>query len=264
MDKKFCRYSATGNTFLIFDNRDDSLSDLGQQVYETWCRDHQVDGLLFVEKPKGPRTDFHMRYLNADGGEVEMCGNGARSILHFVARRLQLPVEGDVYSFSTMNSIYKGKDTELFPILMTEIKDWGLLDVSDLLPTSLSYYLNTGVPHAIFEVEDLDNFDVLENGKRIREDKRFIKGANANFFSIIKENEIKMRTFERGVEGETLSCGTGATAVALALGKLRGWGPEVKVKVPGGNLIISFNKDFTEVYLSGPVDFLGESLLNAL
>lgn len=264
MDKNFCRYSATGNTFLIFDNRSKALSGLKQNQYASWCEEHQVDGLLFLETPVETEVDFHMRYLNADGGEVEMCGNGARSILHFATQKLALVAKGSEYSFSTMNSIYKGKASELFPILMTEIKDWGLIEVADLLTSDFSYYLNTGVPHTLFEVKDLDSFDVLGNGKRIREDARFKNGANANFFSIIKENEVKMRTFERGVEGETLSCGTGATAVALALGKLKGWGPEVLVKVPGGDLTISFNEDFSKVYLSGPVDYLGEGFITNL
>jgi diaminopimelate epimerase len=255
MKVNFCRYSATGNTFLIFDNRDASLSSISKHQIQSWCESYHVDGLLFLEESSEPKADFHMRYVNADGGEVEMCGNGARSILHFAGQELKItPKKGDSFSFTTMNSLYQGRGEGQFPLLMTEIKDWGLIDVSDLYETEFSYYLNTGVPHTLFQVENLNSIDLIEDGRRIRYDERFSKGTNANFFQIEANNKVRVRTYERGVEGETQSCGTGATAVALSLGKLKGWGPRVEVEVPGGHLVISFNEDFSEVYLEGPVD----------
>ncbi len=263
MKASFCRYSATGNTFLIFDNRDASLTSLSGEHFANWCNTHYVDGLLFLESSDNPKADFHMRYVNADGGEVEMCGNGARSILHFAGQELKMtPSEGETFSFTTMNSLYKGKGDGLFPLLMTEIKDWNLIDVSDLFKSEMSYYLNTGVPHTLFQVDDLNNVDLQENGRRIRYDERFPKGSNVNFFQLEGPNKVRVRTYERGVEGETQSCGTGATAVALSLGKLKGWGPKVEVQVPGGLLAISFNEDFSEVYLEGPVELKERGLLN--
>lgn len=262
MKASFCRYSATGNTFLIFDNRAASLSNLSNDVFAKWCEGHSVDGLLFLETSKNKEADFHMRYVNADGGEVEMCGNGARSILHFAGQELKMsPKESDSFSFTTMNSLYKGKGEGLFPLLMTEIKDWALIDVSDLFESDISYYMNTGVPHTLYKVDKVNEVDLVENGRRIRFDDRFEKGTNVNFFEIVGENQVKVRTYERGVEGETQSCGTGATAVALSLGKLKGWGPRVEVEVPGGKLGISFNKDFSEVYLEGPVDLQERGLV---
>lgn len=257
MKADFCRYSATGNTFLIFDNRDASLSTVGPEVLGKWCEQHSVDGLLFLEKSSDPKADFHMRYVNADGGEVEMCGNGARSILHFAGQELKLSSkEDESYAFTTMNSLYRGKGSGLFPLLMTEIKDWGLVEVADLYESEMSYYMNTGVPHTLYQVDKVEDIDLVENGRRIRYDGRFEKGSNVNFFEVVGPNKVKVRTYERGVEGETQSCGTGATAVALSLGKLKGWGPKVEVEVPGGKLGISFNDDFSEVYLEGPVDLV--------
>lgn len=262
MKASFCRYSATGNTFLIFDNRDASLSQISKETLATWCDGHSVDGLLFLEKSDNPKADFHMRYVNADGGEVEMCGNGARSILHFAGQELKMnPKKEDSFAFTTMNSLYEGKGAGLFPLLMTEISDWGKIDVSDLFESELSYYMNTGVPHTLYQVDKVDEVDLMENGRRIRYDARFEKGSNVNFFEVVAENKVKVRTYERGVEGETQSCGTGATAVALSLGKLKGWGPRVEVEVPGGKLGISFNEDFSKVYLEGPVDLQERGLL---
>lgn len=261
MSKKFCRYSATGNTFLIFDNRSGELSDLPKETYASWCHDHGVDGLLFVENAREESFDFHMRYLNADGGEVEMCGNGARSILHFVSHELKMAPQNKSYKFSTQKGVYFGKGEEGFPVQMTEIYDWQAIDVSDLTPNKFSYYLNTGVPHALYEVENLTALDLLKEGAKVRYDERFSKGANANFFEVLKKGHVSMRTYERGVEGETLSCGTGATAVALALAKERNWSSPISVQVPGGLLKISFDENFSEVYLEGPVDLLERSSL---
>lgn len=259
MKVNYCRYSATGNTFLIFDNRDAALSTFGPDKLGQWCSKYQVDGLLFLEKSSHLEADFHMRYVNADGGEVEMCGNGARSILHFAGQVLNLeskaPQEKE-YSFSTLNSIYKGKGQGLYSLLMTEVRDWGLIKVDDLFESQISYYLNTGVPHTLYEVEDVEKVDLVEHGRRIRYDDRFERGTNVNFFQIESPNNVRVRTYERGVEGETQSCGTGATAVALSLGKLKGWGPKVHVQVPGGKLTISFDPEFKEIYLEGPVDLL--------
>lgn len=220
-----------------------------------------MDGLLFVEPPRGEDFDFHMRYLNADGGEVEMCGNGARAILHFVSRELKVIPRKDSYQFSTQKGVYWGKGSENFPVQMTEIYDWNKFNVSDLFSSSFSYYLNTGVPHTIFEVDFLKEVDLQKIGSEIRYNPRFEKGVNVNFFKVIKPNEVSMRTYERGVEGETLSCGTGATAVALSLAKERGWDSPIKVHVPGGELSISFDCDFEKVYLEGPVDLLERSSL---
>ena len=262
MEVKCWHYSATGNTFLIFDNLNEKLKNTPNAVLEKIAKEHKVDGLIFLEPSKAEKVDFHMRYVNADGGEVEMCGNGARSIVHFAGEIVGLkPRESDYFKFSTLNSLYKGKNEKGYPIEMTEVKDWEKIEVGDLVECNFSYYLNTGVPHAIFEVKGLKDFDVISIGRKVSYDERFENGVNANFFEIVSPGIINMRTYERGVEGETESCGTGATAAALSLAKSLGWNSPVVVNVPGGELSISFEKDFSKVYLEGPVDLLEEKAL---
>tara|TARA_Y100000782_G_scaffold97334_1_gene109952 strand:+ start:135573 stop:136391 length:819 start_codon:yes stop_codon:yes gene_type:complete len=258
----FWRYSATGNLFLFFDNREQKLSNLDSSLYEKWAVENKVDGLIFLENSADERADFHMRYLNADGREVEMCGNGARSILHFAHHILKIaPAEMGQYTFSTLCSLYHGKPENLFPLQMTELSEVGAIAVDDLIPQAKSsYYLNTGVPHCVFELDDIADIDLQKWGAKVRYDKRFEKGTNANFFRILDKSVVEMRTYERGVEGETQSCGTGATAVALSMAKNLGHCSPIKVKVPGGDLEVSFKDDFSEVYLAGAVELLGSGV----
>lgn len=249
----FFKYSGTGNDFVVLDNRDEKLTIDDPKVWEKICdRKNGVgaDGILLLEKSKN--YDFKMRYLNADGGEVEMCGNGARVITDFAHNELSLH-PGTQYEFETMNGVYKANIDEVYGIrlLMTELFDIDKIDISDLNEGHKSLYLNTGVPHCIFETLDVDKLELQEKGASVRYDKRFENGVNANFFHIEKDGVIKLRTYERGVEGETLACGTGATAAAIACSKFYGWKEKVEVKMPGGSLYILFNNDFSEVYLCG-------------
>lgn len=253
----FWHYLATGNSFLFFENRGGALHEYKRKLFfQDLARKYEVDGFVFLEESRNPQAHFHMRYLNADGGEVEMCGNGARSIIHFASKILNIPWdERGYYSFTTQGALYRGSPLEEgLPVQMTELRDLGKLEIGDLLPEALfSYYLNTGVPHAIFQVPSLDAISIHEIGARIRYDKRFEKGVNVNFFELREGGDIFLRTYERGVEGETLSCGTGATAVAIALAKIKGWTSPLTIKVLGGELSLSFNSDFSEVFLSGEV-----------
>lgn len=258
MSNSLFRYSATGNTFLIGDNREGQFGNLPKSAVEKLCTEGNVDGLIFLEKSENPKAHFHMRYYNNDGGEVGMCGNGARSIVHFAKEVANLSEENSSYSFSTKNSLYLGKPEKNYPIKMNEIGDWEKYDISDLFDAEYSYFLNTGVPHCIYLVDDLSNIPLDEVGNKIRFHERFPGGTNINWIQIIENQKIKMRTFERGVDGETDSCGTGATAAALAMSKLKGWKSPITVQVNGGELTIRFNENYSEVFLEGPVDFLGE------
>jgi len=258
----FWRYSATGNLFLFFDNRDGELSKISAETCAKWAEEEKVDGLIFLEKSSNDEAQFHMRYLNADGGEVEMCGNGARSILHFAHQVLEIPTNAnDEYQFTTLCSLYRGKPIELYPLQMTELAEINAIAVNDLIPQStFAFYLNTGVPHCVFEWDNLRELDLNKLGAKVRYDQRFPKGSNANFFKIISFGKVEMRTYERGVEGETESCGTGATAVALSLAMNKKWKSPIEVKVPGGELEIRFNSDFSKVYLAGAVELLSEGV----
>ncbi len=258
----YWRYSATGNTFLIFDNREGDLHEFSRELYGQWAQNQSVDGLLFLERPNKEGHDFHMRYLNADGQEAEMCGNGARSIIHFAGSICKIRPRGKAFTFSTLCATYSGENSEEkgFPIVMSEVGEFDTIDINGLYPAAQSsFYLFTGVPHCCFEVEDLEEIDIILHGREVRHNPQFNKGSNVNFFKINSIGQIHMRTYERGVEAETLSCGTGATATALCIARDRSWESPVQVRVPGGLLQISFTKDFKEVTLSGKVDFLGES-----
>ena len=111
--------------------------------------------------------------------------------------------------------------------------------------------MNTGVPHAVFEVKGILDYPVLDNGRTVRHDERFPKGSNANFFEVMSPKHIRIRTFERGVENETLSCGTGATATALAAAKFYGWNEEIVLETLGGRLAVKFSSDMKDIYLCG-------------
>lgn len=258
MSNLLFRYSATGNTFLIGDNREGQFGKPSKEEIEKLCSAGKVDGLIFLEKSENEEADFHMRYYNNDGGEVEMCGNGARSIVHFAKEVAGLEETDSKFKFSTKNSLYEGRPQKNYPIKMNEIGDWEKYDVSDLYEANASYFLNTGVPHCIYLVDDVSKVPLDEAGNKIRFHERFPGGTNINWVQILDNQKIRMRTFERGVDGETDSCGTGATAAALAMSKIKNWNSPISVVVNGGELTISFSENYSEVFLEGPVDFLGE------
>jgi diaminopimelate epimerase len=262
LDVIYHKYSAAGNTFLVFDNR---LSELNIDDIELWQRkakEHEVDGVLFLESSDA--ADFKMRYLNADGNEVDMCGNGIRTLSAFARDALKLSACScpPFYSIETKKGVYfADPSTDPIRVKMTELYDENLYDISDLYPSSFSYYMNTGVPHCIYEVNDLDNFDLPTHGKFVRQHHRFNEGVNVNFFEMIKKGEVKVRTYERGVEGETLSCGTGSLAVALSCVKRWGWQDKIKIITKGGELIVTFQNDSKDVFLAGPVVETGKGTL---
>ncbi len=248
----YIKYSATGNTFIAIDNRENQFSGSDELVIKI-CTKHDVDGLICVETSE--KADFKFRYYNRDGGEVEMCGNGLRAITQFAHSQLKLPQKNG-YQIETMNSVYQTIPDEQLPsVLMSEFYDENKIEVHDLFDSLSSYYVNTGVPHSVFEVENVENTNLLEVGKKVRWDKRFSHGCNTNIYSAIG-NYIKVRTFERGVEGETGSCGTGITAVAQYLFRHKNKDADLKIIARDGELLAK--KDKNGVWLSGPVTILKE------
>src|SRR5690606_3687885 len=203
-------------------------------------------------------SEFKMNYLNADGGEVEMCGNGARACVHWFCT--QNNIQNANFTTATGAS-YKGNllGPELAEVTMNELKDENAIDVADFITVQTSYYVNTGVPHTVLLLKDdqqLESTNWMERAPGIRNDKRFASGCNVNFVKEIGLGKIAMRTFERGVEAETLACGTGAVAAARLLKKLKGWN-EIEIQVPGGTLVARFRSE--DCWLSGPINqvFLG-------
>jgi len=264
----FYKMNGAGNDFIVIDNRDLSIS-LDEDTIAALCDRHRgigADGLLAVE-PAEKGADYKFRYYNADGGEAEMCGNGARCFGFFTAHLgnedEELPTS---VSFETIAGTLTAEIiAEEVRIAMSEPKDLELK-----VPVRIEnfhddlHFVNTGVPHVVSFVDDLENTDIISHGREIREHDYFApKGTNANFAKVLAPDHIAIRTYERGVEDETLACGTGMVACALVHHLLTGAESPVKVDVEGGDtLSIGFEKTgdttFENVTLTGPADFVFE------
>ena len=264
----FYKMNGAGNDFIVIDNRDLSISLDGETI-EALCDRHcgiGADGLLAVE-PAEHGADFKFRYYNADGGEAEMCGNGARCFGRFTAHLL--PEAPKRVTFETIAGTLAAEMVdENVRIAMSEPKDLKL-DTGVAIPSldAPLHFVNTGVPHAVAFVpggQGFEELDVYSLGKAIRQHEAFAPaGTNANFATVLKPGHIEIRTYERGVEDETLACGTGMVACALIHHLLTGAPSPIKVDVAGGDTLeIGFEKTgeqtFKNVTLTGPADFVFE------
>ncbi len=261
----FTKMNGAGNDFVMVDNRDGKLSLTGAQITRL-CDRHRgigADGLLAVE-PAQNGADFRMRYYNADGGEAEMCGNGARCFARF-AQKISGQT-GDI-SFETLAGVITGKfPGDLVEIQMSAPHSLRLGEKLHVGGEILHVHsVNTGVPHAVVFTEDLENTDVRHLGRALRYHEHFApKGTNANFLQQRAADSIAIRTYERGVEDETLACGTGMVACALIFHERTGAASPVQVQVRGGETLrIGFNKTaggYADVTLTGPADFVFEGV----
>lgn len=262
MTLKFWKMNGAGNDFVMLDNRDLSLSLPGSAIARLCDRHRGVgaDGVLLAE-PGRDGGDFRMRYYNADGGEAEMCGNGARCFARFV-NRLHSDKLGAV-KFETLAGMISAE----FPgdqvrINMSAPHNLRLNRALDVAGEKLTVHsINTGVPHAVVFVDDLEGTDVLRLGAALRHHEAFApKGTNANFAKITRPGQIAIRTYERGVEGETLACGTGMVACALVSHALHQFASPVSVAVKGGDTLqVGFEPsgaEYGKVTLHGPADFV--------
>ena len=256
----FTKMNGAGNDFVVLDNRDQKLALNGSQIARLCDRHRGVgaDGLLAVE-PAQNGADFRMRYYNSDGGEAEMCGNGARCFARF-AQRVS-GKQGDI-SFETQAGVIKARFFgELVEIQMSEPHSLRLGEPLDVAGEKLIVHsVNTGVPHAVVFVGNLESVDIRKLGAALRHHSHFApKGTNANFAQAMDSQTIAIRTYERGVEDETLACGTGMVACALIHHELTSAASPVAVRVRGGDTLkIGFQKNggvFREVTLTGPADF---------
>ncbi|MCP4849226.1 MAG: diaminopimelate epimerase [Verrucomicrobiaceae bacterium] len=264
----FTKMNGAGNDFIMLDNREKQLC-LDLKLINQLCDRHRgigADGLIMVE-PAESGGDFRMRYYNSDGNEAEMCGNGARCFARFADRVARL--EGKPQRFETMAGMVSaelhGEETRLelsnpFDLVMS-----GLIDINNT-PTTI-HSINTGVPHAVVVDNDIEHLNVCEIGSAIRHHEHFQPcGTNVNFLSIIAPRKIAIRTYERGVEDETLACGTGMVASAIIHGRLTGAAAPIQVKVKGGDTLEvdwSVNcDDYTHVTLTGPAEFVFEGEIN--
>ena len=246
----FHKYQGTGNDFVLIDNRDLKISRTDTDLVKSLC-DRKfgigADGLILLQNKED--YDFEMVYYNADGNESTMCGNGGRCITAFAAH---LGVIQDKCTFLAIDGPHEAKITNGNWV---ELK---MKEVDEVEQGEDYYLLDTGSPHYVVFVEDIDDINVVENGQAIRYSKRFRKeGVNVNFVESTKEALI-VATYERGVEDETLSCGTGVVASAIAYGLKRPEADEVAIQTKGGHLKIRFqrsgNEQFHNIWLCGKAE----------
>lgn len=269
----FYKMTGAGNDFVMVDNRDLSLSAVltHDNIADICDRRFGVgaDGLIAVEPARG-EGDVRMRYYNSDGGEAEMCGNGARCFTAFVDF---LSEDGmKEVRFETMAGIVKGvvNEDDSVTIQLTTPKDLKLnaLPATDTVPAPV-HFLNTGVPHAVAYLPSVDDLDIKKVGAFLRYHEAFAPaGTNANFATVLSPQHLKLRTYERGVEDETLACGTGMTATALLHAALTGAPSPISLDVAGGDtLSVGFTRTadnrFSDVTLTGPalIVFRGEVIV---
>ena len=259
----FTKMNGAGNDFVMLDNRDLSRQ-LDKAAIARLCdrnRGVGADGLIAVE-PAQNGADFRMRYYNADGGEAEMCGNGARCFARFASR---IAGKNGAITFETQAGVIGarllGDEVQLDMSAPHSFATGTKLKVGN--ETLTVHFLNTGVPHAIVFVDDLEKTDIVGLGAGLRHHPHFApKGTNANFVGKLPDGSIAIRTYERGVENETLACGTGVTAAALIFARLAGAASPVRVQVRGGDTLkVGFETDgegWKNVTLTGPADFVFE------
>lgn len=246
----FQKYSGNGNDFIILDHPEVSITP---QLVKELCDRHfgvGADGVLVLKTEAG--ADGRMQIFNADGGEAEMCGNGLRCLATYLDKK-----QGQIknaYRIKTMNGLYEvSKQDGSFAIEMSEIKDKNLYDLSQFHEFERSFYINTGVPHLVFLVKDAKEIDIKPTAQRFRFHKMFPGGTNVSFVEVISGHQTGyVRTYERGVEDETHSCGTGLTATALALNYWMGWKEIITLKTLGGTQKVNVGN---KVYYSGEVKF---------
>jgi diaminopimelate epimerase len=253
MKIEFYKYQGTGNDFIIMDNRKNQIPELSTKQVNTLC-DRRfgigADGLLLLTTAIG--YDFGMKYYNADGNEGSMCGNGGRCLIKFAET---MGIHKNMYHFLAADGEHEG-EIELNGMVRLKMRNVDKVEVH-----SNHYILNTGSPHYIKSVSDITEMDVKNSGHSIRYSKEFAdEGINVNFVQSLDDDAIYVRTYERGVEDETLSCGTGVTASALISAHNDNGFNRVEVTTPGGNLSVEYDKlgdeRFENIWLSGPVEFV--------
>lgn len=247
----FHKYQGTGNDFIMIDCRNDPGFNLSNEQIQKLCNRRfgvGADGLIQMFNHE--KYDFEMRYFNADGSR-SFCGNGARCAVQFA---YSLGMFKEKATFLAIDGVHEAEFTDdLVALKMADVAEWR--DNED------HFVIDTGSPHYIKFVNQLEKYDIVNFGREIRySDKYTVKGINVNLVEVIAENSLSMTTYERGVEDETFSCGTGATAVALAFMLKNNLIDKniVKIKVKGGDLQVQATKTdlFTSIYLIGPAKFV--------
>lgn len=248
MNLSFYKYQGTGNDFVMIDDRNEIFPEKDLKLVQLLC-DRKfgigADGLILIRNKED--FDFEMIYFNADGSQ-SMCGNGARCAVAFSKF---LGIIEEKTSFLAIDGPHTAEISDGLVSL-------GMGDVSSLANADQDFFVNTGSPHHVRFVENVEEYPVVTTGAEIRYSKTYEpKGTNVNFVTPISTDQIHVRTYERGVENETLSCGTGVTACALVYGYQNRLN-EVKIKTPGGDLKVQFvaaaDGSFKNIVLIGPAE----------
>lgn len=247
MKLQFSKYQGTGNDFILIDNRDQSFPTNTELIKKLCDRRFGIgaDGLILIQDHS--ELDYRMVYFNSDGSQ-SLCGNGSRCGFAFSQT---LGIVNKAATFETTDGIHKIKEEN-------GNIHFQLFDVKEIKKLNdREWYINTGSPHHIVLREDLENLNIVGEGRKIRNRSEYSgqNGTNVNFAQLLQDR-VKIRTYERGVEDETLSCGTGATAVGIMAGNL-GFPSPVKIQTQGGTLNVSFKKEdsiFTNIWLAGPAE----------
>ena len=246
----FYKYQGTGNDFVMIDNREGIYAPTTEQNRLLCDRKFGIgaDGLICLQP--SDKYDFEMLYFNSDGNESTMCGNGGRCLVAFAK---QIGIITDKATFNAIDGLHEATIDENNWV---ELK---MMNVDSVENNNTHFVLNTGSPHYIKFVENISQVDVYQEGKAIRYNERFkAEGINVNFVSVAN-NGIDVVTYERGVEDETLSCGTGVTAAAIAYSYLKEGVSNVPIKTKGGNLAVKFTKStngFENIWLCGSATFV--------
>ncbi len=253
VELQFKKYQGTGNDFIMIDGITQTVSLNLDQVQRLCDRKFGIgaDGIIVIEKDK--QADFYVNYYNSDGTQ-SFCGNGSRCSVAF-SRAVGI-IQSNSCTFNAIDGLHTG---EVLPSGNVKVS---MGEVHGIEKIEEGMFLDTGSPHVVMRCSELQNLDVIKAAHEIRYNERFNeKGTNVNFVSE-KDGRISMRTYERGVEGETLSCGTGVTAVALSLANGNGHN-SIEIQTEGGLLRVAYNKDgetFSSIFLIGPAQevFFGE------
>jgi diaminopimelate epimerase len=251
MELTFFKYQGAGNDFVMIDNRARVFNGIERELFEQLCHRRfgiGADGLILLQEKEG--FDFEMKYYNADGRESTMCGNGGRCVVMFAKQLGIIEVNA---SFLAIDGPHQAIVLENGNVSLQ------MGDVSSIGRDSDAYVLNTGSPHYVQQVNDAKGVDVYSKGKAIRNSTSYAtEGINVNFVEIIGDGQLKVRTYERGVEDETYACGTGVTASAIAASQMQGLPNgdyEYSIETLGGPLAVKYtfeNGTASNIWLTGP------------